>query len=415
MLACALSFAASGCDDTSAESTKAPPTTREGPTPTPEDRVPAQPWKHVILVRTPDGGIQPQALERKGVIHLVYLKGDPAGSDIYYVTVTGFGENLKFSKPLRVNSQPGSAIAIGTVRGAHLGVGYSGRPHVAWMGSAKAKPKAPGDETPMLYSRLNDEGTAFEPQRNLIKKAVGLNGGASIAAEGQNVWVYWHAAEPGKKGEENRRIWMVGSGDEGKTFNPKEIAISPADTGVCGCCGMRAYSMDPGRPVVLYRSASKGVHRDTYFLHETFGLERYHAVKLDEWETENCPMSTWGLHWIHEGWLAAWETKGQVYYQHINYQGKPGRRLTAPGKGGDRKHPVVCFNGREILLAWTEGTGWQKGGTVAWQVFVQVNLGKDQPAPASKLLLNTSGRVDGVPVWGSLSAVRQGDGFVLFY
>ena len=28
-------------------------------------------------------------------------------------------------------------------------------------------------KTPMLYTRLNDAGTAFEPERNLIQKAVG--------------------------------------------------------------------------------------------------------------------------------------------------------------------------------------------------------------------------------------------------
>jgi hypothetical protein len=383
--------------------------------PVPGDRVPAKPWKQVIVVRTPDGGIQPQALERKGVIHLVYFKGYPRGGDVYYVKGTCQGENLKLSKPLRVNSQLGSVIAIGTVRGAHLGVSFSGRPHVVWMGSDRARPRAPGDEAPLLYSRLTDDGTAFEPQRNLIKKAVGLDGGASVAAEGQNVWVFWHAPEPGNKGENNRRVWMVMSGDDGKTFHPKEVAISPAETGVCGCCGLRAYSMDPGRPALLYRSAAGGVHRDAYFLFETIGTTPFRAIKLDEWETENCPMSTWSIHWIHQGWLAAWETKGQVYYQHIGYQGKLSRKLAAPGKGGNRKHPVVTYNGRDILLAWTEGTGWNKGGAVAWQVYDRVNEGKDQPAAGGRALANLSGRVDGVPVWGCLAAVPQGDRFVLFY
>src|SRR5207253_4479287 len=60
-----------------------------------------------------------------------------------------YGET--FSEPLRVNRHPGSAIAIGNIRGAHLAVGKNGRVHVAWMGSSKATPKGPRDASPMLY------------------------------------------------------------------------------------------------------------------------------------------------------------------------------------------------------------------------------------------------------------------------
>ena len=35
----------------------------------------------------------------------------------------------------------------------------------------------------MLYTRLNDTGDAFEPQRNVIQKRVGLDGGGSVAAD----------------------------------------------------------------------------------------------------------------------------------------------------------------------------------------------------------------------------------------
>ena len=76
----------------------------------------------------------------------------------------------------------------------------NGRPHVAWMGSKLAEPRAPGKEAPMLYTRLNDDGTAFEPQRNVIQHAVGLDGGGSVAADAAgNVHVAWHADVPGRK------------------------------------------------------------------------------------------------------------------------------------------------------------------------------------------------------------------------
>src|SRR5262249_20447454 len=143
----------------------------------------------------------------------------------------------EFSRPLRVNSQPGSTIATGNIRGAHLAVGKNGRAHVAWMGSGQAAPKAPGKSSPMLYARLNDAGTAFEPQRNLIQAAAGLDGGGSVAADASgNVAVAWHAPKPGTQGEVSRRVWVALSADEGKTF-AREKPVSEPATGVCGCCG----------------------------------------------------------------------------------------------------------------------------------------------------------------------------------
>src|SRR5215510_11408771 len=67
----------------------------------------------VHLIRTPDGGIQPQALvDGRGTVHLVYLKGDPAGCDVFYVRRPA--GRLDFSPAIKVNSEPGSAVAIGT-------------------------------------------------------------------------------------------------------------------------------------------------------------------------------------------------------------------------------------------------------------------------------------------------------------
>src|SRR5215475_8851679 len=61
---------------------------------------------HVTLVRTPDGGIQPQAaVDNQGVVHLIYFKGEPTGGDVFYVHRAS-GE-ADFSKPMRVNSQSG--------------------------------------------------------------------------------------------------------------------------------------------------------------------------------------------------------------------------------------------------------------------------------------------------------------------
>src|SRR5260370_34369378 len=63
----------------------------------------------VTLLRAPDGGIQPQAaVDGSGAVHLIYYKGDAAGGDIFYVSRPPGQEN--FSRPIRVNTQAGSAM-----------------------------------------------------------------------------------------------------------------------------------------------------------------------------------------------------------------------------------------------------------------------------------------------------------------
>src|SRR5262245_46215726 len=66
----------------------------------------------VKLLRTPNGGLQPQAaLDERGILHLVYFTGEPQGGDLYYVR-REVGKT-EFTSPLRINSEPGSAVAIG--------------------------------------------------------------------------------------------------------------------------------------------------------------------------------------------------------------------------------------------------------------------------------------------------------------
>jgi hypothetical protein len=104
---------------------------------------------------------------------------------------------------------------------------------------------------------------------------------------------------------------------------------------------------------------------------------------------------------------AAWETRGQVYFDQINprtFDLSPA--FSAPGQAQDRKHPAVSANSRgQILLAWTEGTAWSRGGTLAWQLYQE--SGKP---------IGAEGHAAGVPVWGLPSIVTERDGnFTILY
>ena len=358
----------------------------------------------ITLLRTPREGIQPQTmLDRKGVLHMIYFKGDASAGDIEYVWGKPDGKN--FSKPIRVNSDSSSAVAIGTVRGPQMAVGRNGRVYVIWFG-ARAQFGDPTNAMSVVFSRLNDSRTAFEAQRNLMQYARGGDGGISIAADAAgDVFVVWHAtgSEPG---EDHRQVYLARSTNDGKTF-AREVPISPATLGACGCCGMRAFADEHGTLFVLYRAATESIHRDMTLLVSTDHGVTFHETTVGPWELNACPMSTAYLSEGGKRVLAAWEKAGQVYVDSIDPVSlKPSLPIAAPGDGNKRKHPAVAANlNGQVLLVWTEGTGWSKGGSLAWQLFDSAG----KPASAE-------GRAPGVPVWGlsSVFADHQGN-FTIVY
>ena len=114
----------------------------------------------------------------------------------------------------------------------------------------------------MLYARSDEARARFEPQRNLMTRTHGLDGGGSIAADGSgNVYVAWHGQARASSGEGNRRMWVARSSDDGATFSAEGPAWD-RPTGACGCCGTAALADAQGSVYLLYRAATDGVERD---------------------------------------------------------------------------------------------------------------------------------------------------------
>jgi hypothetical protein len=347
----------------------------------------------VKAIHRPDGGIHPQVqTDSRSRAHLIYFKGDPRHGDIYYVRCDDGGAT--FSKPIRVNSQPDSVVIIGTIRGPHIAIGTDDRPHIAWMGSDKAEPKAPGKQTPMLYARLNDAGDGFEPQRNVIANHPGLDGGGSVAADhAGNVYIAWHAPDKGEA-EEDRQVWLARSRDDGRTFEP-EHAIVPKKTGACGCCGLSITASGDGHLALVFRSATAMVNRDLHVLTSKDFGQTFAIAAVDPWRVGKCVMSTAALAQRGSDVLAAWETTEQIHFAAFNDWASSPQPRAVPGAAQNRKYPAIALNARgEYAIAWAEGAGWNKGGTVVWQVFDA----HDQP------IKGQAGRASGLEPW-SLPAV----------
>ncbi|HWK12153.1 MAG TPA: sialidase family protein [Vicinamibacterales bacterium] len=369
--------------------------------------------EEVALVRVPHGGIQPEvAIDSKGALHLLYFAGEPRGGDLFYVRSTDDGAT--FSTPIRVNSQPGSAIATGTIRGGQIAVGRGGRVHVAWNGSDAANPRGlinPANgrpSAPFLYARSNVEGTAFEAQRNLTTHSYGVDGGGSIAADAHgNVYAAWHALSAGGEiGEDHRLVWIARSADDGASFS-EEHPAGREPTGACSCCGVRMYTGPSNVLYLLYRSATAMTHRDMFLLESTDQAHTFRGSRVQPWEIGACPMTSMSIAASESKVFGAWETAGQVYFGQIDAKNaRIATPFAAHGDGGTRKHPRLATTATgDVLLVWTEGTAWSRGGSVAWQVF-----------DSSGRMTTITGTAPGVPVWSFAAPIaRRNGGFVVLY
>lgn len=367
--------------------------------------IPALPHLHasskaapvVRLHRLPDGAVQPSvAIDGRGVVHVTYFTGELAHGDVFYSRIDASGT---LASPVKVNTMPASAIAVGSVRGQRLAVA-NGRIHVVWMGSDRARQD---NGVPMFYTRSRPDGT-FEPERNLHREEGPLDGGSVAADNAGNVYVAWHALLPGEESEAGRRAWVARSNDAGATFG-RETAASPEIEGACGCCGTASLVDSRGDLFLFYRGARESTHRNSILLASTDRGSSFKASRMQEWTVGTCPMSTFSLADSTDGVVAAWETAGQVYWTTIAGT-EPSAPIAPPGDARTRRYPSIARNARgETLLAWTEGMGFTKPGTLVWQVFDRSG------AP-----VGSAGRGGTVPVGSLVAAYAAPDGaFAIVY
>ena len=187
----------------------------------------------VEVRRLPEGALQPFVItDETAVVHMVWLQGKPEVCDVWYQKLPGGRTNA--SVPLRINHVAGDAIAIGTIRGAQMAVGRNGRIHVVWNGSSTSSEKDVRG-VPLLYSRMNDAGTAFEPEINFLGKTAFLDGGASVAADPMGtVHVVWHAAPgPEKSSESDRSVFISTSTNDGVSFTAGRSVVGMPSPSAC--------------------------------------------------------------------------------------------------------------------------------------------------------------------------------------
>jgi len=352
----------------------------------------------VQLIHLPAGAVQPQAVvDNAGTIHLIYYKGNPDHGDLYYVTAPASAPDA-FSPEVRINSEPESACALGTIRGGKLALGRNNRIYVVWNGSPRT---ANHGALPFFFSQSLD-GKMFTPQRNVVQGKAMIDGGGDVTADDQgNVYILWHAIAAKNASETSGRIYMIKSGNDAATFGPARTIDKPGQ-GTCGCCSMSATAYG-GMFYVLYRTACSGTARNTNILISRNGGATFSSECVQEWQSNVCPLTSFSIATAAGDVVGAWETKGHLYFAKL--ADIPLHIKSAP-VGTEQRYPSLSL-GREggALLTWTRGAGWQKGGTLQWQAYDH-DLHPVGPPGSS----------GATPVWSFSSAVAlNGNRYAIYF
>ncbi len=349
----------------------------------------------VRLERVPEKGLQPQvARGPDGTVHLVCLTGNPSASEVLYRSRKVGGE---WSSAVTVNHLPHTAVAMGTIRGSQIAVGPEGTVHVVWNG-----PGANGVPASLFYTRLSCGAVdGFEPQRDLRGNTRALDGGASVATDAAGgVFILWHGSLPeSPPGEDQRRIFLARSVDQGRTFGAVE-EVQAGVSGVCACCSLKAFVAPSGEWLALYRAARRVDQRDVTLLRSRDGGRTFESSTVGPWALGACPMSSMALAGSGAATRGVWEAEGLIATALFGSGTTPAPLTLGPGR-----HPALAVNRRgETLVSWSEGTGWQRGGQLRWRLL-----------DASGRPGEVTGSAPGMPVWGSSAVFVEGDDFVVLY
>jgi hypothetical protein len=300
----------------------------------------------VTTVPVPTGGKAMSAkTDAGGTIHLVFEVADGP-------QYAGSRDNGKtWSKPLplvdRASRKQGLEFNVWD-----MAVSAEGTVHVA-LGNNAWKLKLPQDEWGFFYTRLKTGDKSFSPLKNINHKP---SEGFSLAAgEKGIVTAVWMAD----------KLYANVSHDGGDTF-ASWTEIDPA-LDPCNCCTTSsAYGAD-GRLAILYREETND-ERDMYLAlwDQAHNKVTKTRVSTTPWKVDACPMTYYSVARSGDGYVAAWPTKGQIYFARLDANGSPRapEEIKTPGSNGMRTGIVTvpAPNGSTLVA-------WKKDDQVGWQLY----------------------------------------------
>jgi len=301
----------------------------------------------VNVIRVPGNAKVVKAqLGAEGTLHLLLDAEDGPR----YVKSTDGG--VTFSTPMAIvdaaSLKPGLKF-----QGEDLAVGKDGSVHVAMSNNAW-KLKLPEEEWGFYYASLASGAKAFSPVRNLNRKP---SEGFSLAADDRGDVTACFLSG---------KLFTMVSHDNGETFSDY---IEPNPTwDPCNCCTTAAAYGADGKLALLYREETNN-ERDMFVVlsnQRTRSKPRRTRISGTPWKLNGCPMTYFTITRTDTGYVAAWPTKGQVYFARLDKAGavSPPGEIKTPGTSGMR-------NGLVALSASDGATlvAWKNKDLLGWQVY----------------------------------------------
>lgn len=304
------------------------------------------------------GRVQKAQLGQEGTIHLLLEKDDGP----YYARSEDSGLTFGTSIPVvdATSQRPGLKF-----EGADLAVGPDGRVLVAMSNNAW-KLKLPKEDWGLYYATLARGTNAFSPARNLNRKP---SEGFSLAADGRGAVTAAFLSG---------QLFIMDSRDNGVAFTAS-VEPNPA-WNPCDCCTTSvAYGAD-GKLALLYREETNN-DRDMYVVvwdKARSGEPTRTRISSTLWNINACPMNYYAITPAPAGYVAAWPTKGEVYFARLDKDGAvlPPGEIKTPGTTGMRTGLLA--------LSAEDGTtliAWKKSEVLGWQAYDA--KGQPQGAPGS--------------------------------
>ena len=327
----------------------------------------------VSVIQTPNGGSAAEAaVGPDGTFHLIY--NSDADGIPYYVKSTDHGTTFSSPLPLVEKASRHPGLVYGS---AGMAVGKGGAVYAAMM-TNNWKMKIAGVPDGLIYTTLMPGARAFTPIRSLNGRP---SEGFSLAADNRgDVVATWLA----------NKLYVNFSRDGGATFTPNAELNTSYDP--CNCCTTRAVYGADGNLAVLYREKSND-ERDMYVvIVKKDGKQVRTRISSTLWKINACPMTYYSIAPTQEGYIAAWPTKGEIYFSRLDRDGKvlaPGE-IKVPGRTGMRTGLIALgAPDHEALIAWKDKDH------LYWQLYGKGGSPEDSPRSAASSGKSAAGLVDG--------------------
>jgi hypothetical protein len=303
----------------------------------------------VKVIRAPlSGSVIKAQTDAKGTIHLLI---DAEDGPRYVNSQDG---GATFNTPLPIvdaaTQKPGLKFS-----GWDLVVGKGGQVHVA-MGNNAWKLKLPKEEWAFYYATLSPGAKAFSPVRNLNRQP---SEGFSLAAnERGDITACFLSG----------KLYVMVSHDNGQTFSAVS-ELNPA-WNPCDCCTSAAAYGPDRKAAILYREETNN-DRDMYVALWDQSSEDQRVkkrVSQTPWPINACPMTYFSINRTETGYVAAWPTKGQIYFARLDKDGAllPPGEVRTPGMAGMRTGvTALSASDGTTLIVWKN----QTKDSLRWQVY----------------------------------------------